>query len=125
MVSRDKGDYIGRAAVEEKLENGIERRLIGLVLENDDDGALTPIQSGTGVYCDGDKIGEIANSGFSFSLKRSIALAFLDVDFAYAGLDYRLEDGKGERGARTVSAPFIFNQSLRIRPQEDSYFNAT
>lgn len=124
MVSRDKEDYIGRVAVEEKLDNGIERRLIGMTLEEGQIGQPS-LECGDGVYSDDDKIGEIANLGFSFTLNRWIALAFLDVDYAYAGLDYRLGGQGGDYGAKTVSAPFIFNQSLRIRPQEDSYFNET
>jgi glycine cleavage system aminomethyltransferase T len=124
MVSRDKDDYIGRAAVEEKLDSGIERRLIGMMLE-DGQNDRPLLECGDGVYFDHDKIGEIANLGFSFTLNRWIALAFLDVDYAYVGLDYRLGDHGDGHGAKTVSAPFIFNQSLRIRPQEDSYFNET
>ncbi len=122
MASRDKDDYLGRAAVEEKLNNGIERRLIGMVLE---DGKNDPpaLMIGDVVHADDEKIGEIANLGFSFTLNRWIALGFLNVDYAYVGLDYRIGGHDGDYEARTVSAPFIFNQSLRIRPQEDSYFN--
>ncbi len=124
MVGRDKGDYLGRAAVEQKLVNGVERRLIGMVLE---DGLNDPttLNAGDGVYSDNDKIGEIANVGFSYTSNRWIALGFLNTDYAYVGLDYRIRGENGEHEARTVSAPFIFNQSLRIRPQEDSYFNET
>ena len=124
MASRDKDDYFGRAAVEEKLDNGIERRLVGMVLE---DGQNDPpaLAIGDVVHANEEKIGEIANLGFSFTLNRWIALGFLNVDYAYVGLDYQIRGEDGEREARTVSAPFIFNQSLRIRPQEDSYFNET
>src|SRR5205823_545019 len=33
MVSSDKGDYRGRAAVESAIQNGLQRRVIGLTLE--------------------------------------------------------------------------------------------
>lgn len=122
MVSRDKDDYIGRDAVEEKLESGVERRLIGMVLDGEASD-LSSLQCGASIYSDASKIGEIVNLGFSFPLNRPIALAFLEADYAYVGLDYQIGENGDARKATTVSAPFIFNESLRIRPQEDSYFN--
>jgi glycine cleavage system aminomethyltransferase T len=95
-----------------------------MILDDGTDNHLT-LECGDGVYSDDDKIGEIANIGYSFTLNRWIALAFLDTDYAYVGLDYRFGGKDVDLGAKTVSAPFIFNQSLRIRPQEDSYFNET
>lgn len=123
-ASRKKEDYIGRAAVEKTLHEGIRRRLIGLVLE-EDAGNEVPIECGEHLYADGVKIGEVVNRAFSFTLNRWIALAFLEVDYAYVGLNYRLGGQRGGYAVKTVSAPFIFNESLRIRPRQDSYFDKT
>ena len=124
VASRKKEDYIGRAAVENALHEGIRRRLIGLVLE-EDTGNEVSIKCGEQLYADGVEIGEVVNCAFSFALNRWIALAFLGVDYAYVGLNYRLGGQRGDYTVKTVSAPFIFNESLRIRPRQDSYFDKT
>jgi glycine cleavage system aminomethyltransferase T len=82
-------------------------------------GAALP-QLGAVVHHDGKQIGTIVNAGFSFTLNAPIALALLDVDYAYVGLEYGVGDGPVR--ARTASAPFILNRSLGIRFQERSYF---
>lgn len=123
MISRDKDDYVGRKAVEAAIQNGIERRLIGLVLADAVATQPAPVATGDNLYCEAEEIGEIANIGYSYTLQQWIALAFIKVDYAYVGLDYQVQSETGRHRVRTISAPFIFNRSLRIRPQEDSYFN--
>ena len=63
----------------------------------------------------------MANVAYSYTLGRPIAVAFLDVDYAYVGLDYDVGASCARSNARTVSAPFVFNKSLAIRFQESSY----
>ena len=45
----------------------------------------------------------------------------LPAAYAYVGLEYSLQSAEDAASAITASAPFIFNRSLQIRPQEDSY----
>ncbi len=113
MVSREKGDYVGREAIEEALEAGIERRIIGIRF--DGEGPLP--EPGAGVRYQGASIGTVASADYSYALECRIGLAFLATDYAYVGCTYHV-DGAGPAG--TVSAPFLFNRSLTIRPQEDS-----
>jgi len=119
MVSRDKGDYVGRAAVEQALSSGPQRRLIGITVEPSPAGETAVPPIGAVVQHEDQQIGTVVNAGFSFTLGQPIALALMDVDHAYVGLDYAV----GGTTARTVSAPFIFNRSLGIRFQEHSYFD--
>ncbi|MBL8259893.1 MAG: aminomethyltransferase family protein [Candidatus Competibacteraceae bacterium] len=121
LMRRDRREYLGRAAVEKALSEGVKRRLVGMVLEGERT-AQPPLGAGAGVHADGVRVGDIAHLAFSFALGRWLALAFLEADYAYAGLRYRIGDRRGDAGARTVSAPFIVSESLRIRPRQDSYF---
>lgn len=122
LVRRDGSDYRGRSAIEKALSDGIKRRLIGMMVE-DERAAQPLIEPGDGVYADGVRVGDIAHCAFSFALRRWLILAFLAVDYAYVGLRYQLGSRRGDCGVRTVSAPFTVSESLRIRPRQDSYFD--
>jgi aminomethyltransferase len=123
LVAHDKENYIGQEEVAAARTNGIRRRLIGLTIGwpagGDPAASLPPV--GAEVQYQGARIGELANASYSYLLSQHIGVAFLEVDYAYVGLDYELKAGGTTCPARTVSAPFILNRSATIRPQEDSY----
>ena len=119
LVSRDKGDYAGRAQIEGSIDVGLQRRVIGLTFAENMKAGANALQVSDAVSCDGVQIGKLASLGYSHTLQRWIALGLVDTAYSYVGLDYAV----AEHRARTVSAPFIFNRSMQIRPQEDSYFN--
>jgi aminomethyltransferase len=123
MVSRDKGDYIGREAVERAIEQGLRRRLVGICMQSMDGPEMRALDVGAVLQYQGAPIGTVANAGFSYTLGKEIGVAFLDVAYAYAGLDYEVRTGNGTMPVRTVSAPFVLNRSFTIRPQEDSYLD--
>ena len=114
VVSREKGDYVGREAVEEAMDGGLKRRIVGIRC---DESACLP-EIGASVRYGGEEIGEVVAADRSYGLDNSvIGLAFISLDYAYAGCTYQV-DGVG--AVQTVSAPFLLNRSLMIRPQEDS-----
>lgn len=117
LVDPEKDDYRGQNAV---AGGAAERRLVGLHV---DSGSEVP-EVGAAVEYRGETIGTVANSGFSFTLGRTVAVALLDADYAYVGLDYDVRAAHATYAAQTVSAPFVLNRSLSIRPQEHSYFDA-
>jgi aminomethyltransferase len=118
VVSREKGDYVGREAVEEAMDGGLKRRIVGFRC---DEGAALPeigAEIGASVRYGGEEIGVVVAADRSYGLDNSvIGLAFITLDYAYAGCRYEV-DGVG--AVQTVSAPFLLNRSLMIRPQEDS-----
>lgn len=114
MLDRYKESFRGSESV--AVDQDVGRRLVGLRVETD----AVP-QKGATVEFDGETIGTVANAAHSPTLDTPIAVAFLDSDYAYAGLDdYSVE---GDVPVTTVSAPFVLNRSLEIRPQENSYFD--
>jgi aminomethyltransferase len=101
-----KRDFIGRAALEKQLADGVARQLTGLLLE--DRGVLRAHQK---VFAGAAGEGEVTSGTFSPTLERSIALARLPA--ASAG---RVEvDIRGKRvPARIVKPPFARNGKARI-----------
>jgi aminomethyltransferase len=112
QVSTDKGDYVGREAVEKCMEEGISRRLIGVKIE----GEKLPAE-GSAVSYKGEHIGELVSADYSWTLNAPIGLALMSSDYAYVGCQYEVDGST----LKTVSAPFVFNKSIQIRPQEDSF----
>lgn len=122
MVSTDKGDYLGREAIERVLASGPERRLIGLVLEVDGPPGDAPRPAiGEAVTHRGQFIGTLANVQFSYALERPIAVALVDASHAYVGLEHEVSSSGTRYRARAVSAPFLGNRSTGVRFQEHSY----
>lgn len=119
MVPRDKEEYIAAEAIQKALAGDVNRRLIGLVFN--DPGNL-PVEAGSTVHYQDNEIGEVVAADFSYVLGREIALAFIHSDYAYVGCPYSVKTMAGLRAVHTVSAPFIFNKSLMVRPQEHSFF---
>jgi aminomethyltransferase len=125
MVGRDKEVYVGSDAIQAALETGPQRRLIGLKIDWPGASAskVGPALDSEIQY-QGTPIGILANSAFSHTLGKQIGLAFIETPLAYVGLDFTLKANGTSCPVRTVSAPFIMNRSLSIRPQEDSYKTA-
>ena len=116
MFDREKDDHLGRSAIEELTESGPARRIIGFVATDDSHSAP---ELGTKVTLAGEVIGEVVNAGYSFMLGKSIGLALVSNELAFVGIDYNV----GDRTVTTSSAPFVYNKSMDIRPQEHSFHN--
>lgn len=114
MFDREKDEHLGRAAIEELLESGPARRIIGFVVA--DESNVVP-QLGEKVTLAGEVVGEVVNAGYSYLLGKSIGLALVCNQVAYVGIGYHV----GDREVTTSSAPFVFNKSMDIRPQEHSF----
>lgn len=114
MFDREKDDHPGRSAIEELLESGPARRIIGFVAA--DESHEVP-QLGAQVTLAGEAIGEVVNAGYSYMLGKSIGLALVNNEVAFVGLDFHV----GDRSVTTASAPFVYNKSMDIRPQEHSF----
>ncbi len=114
MFDREKDDHLGRSAIEELTTEGPARRIIGFVA-SDESNAIPEL--GEKVTLAGEVIGEVVNAGYSFMLGKSIGLALVSNDVAFVGLDFHV----GNRTVTTSSAPFVYNKSMDIRPQEHSF----
>jgi glycine cleavage system aminomethyltransferase T len=116
MLDREKESYNGSEAVDEALRQPLENRIIGMTIN----AGITP-ELGAEVKLGSEACGRVVNAGFSPTLGKPIALVLMAADKAYVGLDFDVQLPSGSAGAKTVSAPFIRNASMTVRPQEDSY----
>jgi aminomethyltransferase len=75
VVGWDKGDFTGRAALEEERANGPVRRLRGFVADG-----RQPLRDGS-LLCEGpDRVGILTSGNFSPMRERGIGLGFVDAD---------------------------------------------
>ncbi len=99
----DKGDFVGREALERvKAEGGPKRRLVGL--EMVDRGIARdgyPVLS-----AEGKRIGAVASGSPGPFLKKNIALAHLPVEFTEPGTEVAVEIRNAPVKARVVATPF-------------------
>ena len=75
VVGWDKGDFIGRAALEEERATGPSRRLRGLVAEG-----RQPLRDGADVEVGGHVVGTLTSGNYSPMRERGIGLALVEAD---------------------------------------------
>jgi len=93
--------FIGRQALEKQSEQGIKRRLVGLVLEGP--GVIRNHQK---VMIEGDGEGEVTSGGYSPTLEKSIALARVPADI---GTHCLVEIRHKHIAAQVIKPPFVRN----------------
>ncbi len=124
LVSLDKGDFVGRLALErEARAGGPARRLVGLQLDwYDIEGlydaqglppAISPIvdRSPVPVFAGGRQVGRATSHGWSPILKQAIALASVGPQLEPIGtrlsVEWTVEGRRGRVGATVVELPFL------------------
>jgi glycine cleavage system T protein (aminomethyltransferase) len=124
LVSFDKGDFVGRLALErEARSGGPARRLVGLQLDwydieglYDEQGlppAISPSvdRSAVPVFAGGRQVGRATSRGWSPLLKQAIALASVSLQYEAIGtslvVEWTVEGRRGRVGATVVPLPFL------------------
>ena len=124
LVSFDKGDFVGRLALErEARAGGPARRLVGLQLDwYDIEGlydaqglppAISPTvdRSPVPVFAGGRQVGRATSHGWSPILKQAIALASVPPQYEAVGsslaVEWTVEGRRGRVGATVVPLPFL------------------
>jgi len=102
MVSRNKGDFRGRAALETDAARDPAQRLAGLRLEGEER-AL----NGDKVLLDGRPVGLVTSACISPSLQASIAIAMLDRRATTSGQALTVLFGEQPVAARVTPMPFF------------------
>jgi aminomethyltransferase len=143
-VRFDKRDFIGREALLEIQERGIERRWVGLVLESD-----VPAAANAEIYGIGDvatyreevetgaeagghedtvapgkrRIGRVTSSAFGPTVGKMLALAYVDVAHSWPGNNLVAEINGRPIPARVSQTPFFDPEMARARatPAEDDH----
>ena len=124
LVSFDKGDFVGRLALEREAKaGGPARRLVGLQLDwYDIEGlydaqglppAISPSvdRAPVPVFAAGRQVGRATSHGWSPILKQAIALASVPPQYEAIGtslaVEWTVEGRRGRVGATVVALPFL------------------
>jgi glycine cleavage system aminomethyltransferase T len=110
-VRMDKGDFVGRTALEGKSEASAARRLTCLTLDRPEHVAMGKEP----VFAEGRPVGYVTSAAFGYSVGRSIAYAWLPSECASPG--QAVEIGSfGERWPATVAEEPLFDPRMeRLR----------
>jgi aminomethyltransferase len=102
VVKMNKGDFVGRAALERQKETGVARKLVGFELAE-----RGIARHGYRLAApDGATIGEVTSGTFSPTLEKTVGLGYVKPEFAAAGSEIAVDiRGKLAR-ATVVQVPF-------------------
>lgn len=104
-IKFDKGDFIGKKALEEYLEEGQKRKIVGIELK----GKGSPRQ-GYKILKDGKEIGEITTGYISPTVGKAIANAIIDIDQAEIGNTVDVQIRKKTVPAEVISRKYLENK---------------
>lgn len=102
IVKWDKGDFIGKAALERQKAAGVPRKLVGFELL----GAGVPRQ-GYPVLQDGQRVGEVTSGTVGPTVKKPIGIAYVSTALAAEGSTFQVEIRGRAVDARVVKTPFL------------------
>ncbi len=107
-VKLEKGDFIGREALQRRREQGLRRRLACLVL--DDPGVV--VMGNEPVWGGGSAVGYVTSAAYGYAVGKSIAYAWLPPDLAEEGTEVEVQYF-GERHGATVSDEPLFDPAMK------------
>jgi aminomethyltransferase len=102
IVKMDKGDFIGRAALEKQKAEGVARKLVGFELT----GAGIP-RHGYPVLHEGQRVGEVTSGTMGPTVKKPIGIAYVPTALSKEGSTFQVEIRGRPVDARVVKTPFL------------------
>ena len=100
FVRLEKGDFVGRAALIKRRNEGPRKRLVSLVVEH----AAAPARGGASVIQSGSVIGTVTSGDWGHRVGLNLAYAFIEPGFAALGSEVQI-DLCGEIVGAKVIAP--------------------
>jgi aminomethyltransferase len=98
FVKFDKGDFTGRESLEQQRVNGVERKLVGLVMAE----KTPPPRPHYAVFHGNENVGETTSGTLSPTLGSGIAMAYLPAHLCHPGTAVEVEI-RGKRFPATVT----------------------
>lgn len=101
IVKMDKGEFVGRAALEKASHAGVSRKLVGFEMKGRGIG-----RDGYEVFVNGEPGGWVTSGGPSPTLNKNIGLCFLPAGTAVPGVQIDVMIRNAPVAAETVATPF-------------------
>jgi aminomethyltransferase len=99
-----EADFIGKAALQEVLRQGIRRKQVGIVIDGE---ALTGANNEFWpIYVGDEKVGHVSSAIHSPRLKSNIALAMMSIEHSALDTAAEIVTPFGRRSVRVVKRPF-------------------
>eukprot|EP01087_Luapelamoeba_hula_P009351 TRINITY_DN2411_c0_g1_i1.p1 TRINITY_DN2411_c0_g1~~TRINITY_DN2411_c0_g1_i1.p1 ORF type:complete len:377 (+),score=64.23 TRINITY_DN2411_c0_g1_i1:270-1400(+) len=98
---RAEGGFIGADVILKQLKEGVQRKRVGLVLNDGIARAHAPIFVGE------EKVGEVTSGGFSPSLKQAIAMGYVPPKYAKLGQVVEIQVRTRKFAATVSKMPFV------------------
>lgn len=97
----NKGEFVGREALQKQKEEGLKRKLVGFEMVDKGIG-----RDGYDVYINDEKVGTVTSGSPAPYLKKNIGLAFVPVEFANVGQEIKIDVRGKHLAAVVVPIPF-------------------
>lgn len=107
FVKLNKPDFIGKEALAKQKAEGLKRKIVGFEMEGPG-----IARHGYDVLADGKNIGFVTTGYSSPTLKKSIGLAMVDIEYSELGTPIEIQIRKNAVKARVVSRKF-YNKNYR------------
>ena len=104
LTKLDKGDFIGRDAIKEVKENGIDRKLVGFTI---DDKRSIPRKDYTILDEDDNEIGTVTSGSRSITLGKNIGMGYVDINHAEEGEEIYIQIRSRTAEATIEYPPFL------------------
>ena len=108
-VHLEKGDFLGRTAIESQSAAGAARRLVGLEVND----RCIPRHAQV-VLADDVQVGIVTSGTFSPTLQKPIALAYVDRKFVQPGTDLAIMIRDRKCGVRVTGTPFYRPKPIHV-----------
>ncbi len=97
----DKGDFLGRDALQWRRKNGLRRKLVGFAMQD-----RMIARDGYPVHWSGRAVGNVTSGSPSPLLKKNIGMAYVPVEIAVPGAAIQIEIRSQKAPAQIVPLPF-------------------
>jgi len=109
ITKLDKGDFIGREAILKAKEQGLKRKLVGFIVE--EQGGKAFPRHGYEISANAQKIGFVTSGTFSPILEKGIGMGYVEMKYADVGSKFSVIIRNKEISARTVRMPFVVRRT--------------
>ncbi len=100
----DKGDFIGKAVLQQKKEKGLNRQLVGFMVEGERN---IPRQGYEILNAAGEAIGEVTSGTMSITLGKGIGMGYVAKSYADEGNNIQISIRKRTAPATITRPPFL------------------
>ncbi len=111
-VQLDKGDFLGREALVNAKQAGLQQKLCTLTLVGEE---YLTLYGGEAVHAGDRVLGRVRSGGYGYTVKKNIALAYLPIDLARVGMKLQV-DIFGQRIPAEVALTALYDpKGERVR----------